>query len=392
MVINPKYLDDPEEPEDPEEPVNYDALNQAIAEAEKLRWNDYTGSTADAAYVALRDARKALQSTSQQEVDAAVQALRDALAALELRPVLDWTELNELVAIVNALDPNRYTTESFMEFLDLKGGICLDDLVSAETQQDIDRAAQALRNALAVLETPSHKELGDLLAAADELSEEEYTEDSWAFFLEARIAAAAVYDDASSTEDDCIAAAELLRDEMSWLSYKDAPATDYFADGDFVADRWTVLREDTESYSVEVGKGLVMPTQRYDVYGDGHDQWKNLFTMPAKGEWSAVAKVVYPKAPTQNYQQAMMLVWQDEDNYIRINCQQSSLKLEPGVETDGSFSGSGFEQPNAAADADGSVTVYFRIEKQGTNYTLGYSQDGDEFTTLGAASADYESP
>ena len=166
------------------------------------------------------------------------------------------------------------------------------------------------------------------------------------------------------------------------IRFNHGPVSDYFADGDF-SGVWEVLREDTSAYSVEKGKGIVMPTQQADIYSTGA-AWKNCFTAPAMGNWQVVAKVIYPKVPTADYQQAMLLVWQDEDNYIRMNCQQSQLRMEPGVETAGSFNGN-LGSGNATAASDGTVTLYFLIEKNGNDYSVGYSQDGTNFETLGTA-------
>ena len=134
-------------------PANYDALNKAITEAEKLYMNDYTSASADAVYSALFDARAALESDSQQEVDAAAKALNDAVAALVVRPVLDFTEVNELAARVDAVnrDRGRYTEDSLKEFDRLCMMTALDDLVMEEEQEAIDYAAQCLRDALAAL-------------------------------------------------------------------------------------------------------------------------------------------------------------------------------------------------------------------------------------------------
>jgi hypothetical protein len=87
----------------------------------------------------------------------------------------------------------------------------------------------------------------------------------------------------------------------------------------------------------------------------------------------------------------MLLVWQDEDNYIRANCQESSLKYEPGIETNGSFSSTG--SGNAVAAEDGTVTLYHRIKKEGNTYTISVSQDGENFTQLGnPITANYKDP
>ena len=168
-----------------------------------------------------------------------------------------------------------------------------------------------------------------------------------------------------------------------------APVSDYLADG-AISERWSIEREDPEVYSIEKGKGLVMPTQAGDIHGTG-GAWKNAFVMPAQGNWQAVAKVVYPHVPTANYQQAMFLVWQDENNYLRMNCQTSNLNMEPGVETAGSFNGN-LGNGVALPAEDGTVTLYFMIDKAGNDYTVGYSQDGVNFTKLRTATANFANP
>lgn len=163
------------------------------------------------------------------------------------------------------------------------------------------------------------------------------------------------------------------------VSFNTLPVSDYFADGT-IGSKWTVLRENKSTYSIDKGSGLRLPTQRYDIYST-NAAWENVFIQPAMGNWEVVAKVFYPKTPTVDYQQAMLLVWQDEDNYIRANCQQSTLKLEPGRETNGSFSSIG--GGSAVANPDGTVVIYHRIEKEGTTYTISYSQDGENYTQIG---------
>lgn len=163
------------------------------------------------------------------------------------------------------------------------------------------------------------------------------------------------------------------------VSFNTLPVSDYFADGT-ISQKWSVLRENSSAYSVEKGKGLRLPTQRGDIYGTG-GAWENVFVQPAMGNWEVVAKVFYPHVPTADYQQAMLLVWQDENNYIRANCQQSSLRYEPGREVNGSFSSIG--GGTAVANPDGTVVLYHRIEKEGATYTISVSQDGENYTQIG---------
>ena len=176
------------------------------------------------------------------------------------------------------------------------------------------------------------------------------------------------------------------------VSFNHAPKSDHFAGGQMTEGQWEILREDPEAYALEKGKGLVLPTQQGDIHSTG-GQWKNCFVTPAMGNWEAVAKVVYPQVPNANYQQAMMLVWQDEDNYIRVNCQQSALRLEPGLEVNGAFAASGLNQGFAAAAEDGTVTLYFKINKDGLNYSVAFSQNGTDYEALGTVSnVDFADP
>ena len=176
------------------------------------------------------------------------------------------------------------------------------------------------------------------------------------------------------------------------VSFNHAPKSDYFAGGQMTEGQWEILQEDPEAYALETGKGLVLPTQRGDIHSTG-GQWKNCFVTPAMGSWEAVAKVVYPQVPTANYQQAMMLVWQDEDNYIRVNCQQSALRLEPGLEVNGAFAASGLNQGFAEAAEDGTVTLYFKIIKDGLNYSVAFSQNGTSYEDLGTVTdVDFADP
>ncbi len=155
---------------------------------------------------------------------------------------------------------------------------------------------------------------------------------------------------------------------------------DSFVDG-AGDDLWEVLNEDTGTYSINKGLGLRLPTQSGDIYQTNR-AWNNLFARPAGGDWEAVAKVYYPVAPNATYQQIMLLAMQDEDNYIKLDCERggSGLSVQFGSEVGGTFSGS---STGTTADDDGSLTLYFRISKTGNNYTGAFSKDGINYTSVG---------
>ena len=174
------------------------------------------------------------------------------------------------------------------------------------------------------------------------------------------------------------------------LCFNYAPRDDYFADGSMSGD-WTVENPLADECRLVKGQGLQLITQANDIYQD-RTGWHNAFTMPAMGNWQAVIKAFYPTSALEDYQQLAAVLWEDADNYIRINLQQARLFLEPGQETKGTMNTNVFQSATATASEDGTVTIYFRINKLVNDYTLAYSQDGVDFTSLGTVNVNYADP
>ena len=220
---------------------------------------------------------------------------------------------------------------------------------------------------------------------AEALSSEQYTDDSWAKVEEALAAAKTALKEAT-TQPELDAAAKALNDAVAALKEKPStelavPKDDYFADGSMNEGQWTILNEQKDRpdpddawsyYRFEEGLGLVMPTQHNSIYQTATpNAWKNMFTMPAEGTWDVIAKAYYPKTTTGNYQQVQVIAWQDEDNYVRINC-QNNLRVEPFYETGGRAMNQNGHVSTAKANSDGSATFYFRIQRTGDPYTDTY--------------------
>lgn len=164
-----------------------------------------------------------------------------------------------------------------------------------------------------------------------------------------------------------------------------SPISDNFINGTMDGD-WTILNPDTANYSLDPGKGLRLRTLNGDIYGNGNT-WKNVFLRPAAGDWDIVSKVYYPAAPSATYQQIAMLAWQDDNNYVKLDCEfNGDIKMQLGREKNGSFSSAGTNSVTAAAD--GSLTLYYRLIKTGSTYEGLYSTDGTNYKSLGTTSMD----
>jgi regulation of enolase protein 1 (concanavalin A-like superfamily) len=152
---------------------------------------------------------------------------------------------------------------------------------------------------------------------------------------------------------------------------------------------WTILNPDPAGYSVVPGMGLRLPTQDSDMYSTGTD-WKNVFVRPVEGDWDVVSAVYYSQVPYANYQQNALLVWQDEDNYIKLDYEYNNENLffQMGQEVASSFTSVATVTYNAPAGAP--LNIFYKIKKTGNNYTGYYSLDGTDYTVVGSTTLDLQ--
>ena len=147
------------------------------------------------------------------------------------------------------------------------------------------------------------------------------------------------------------------------LSFNYAPEYSYYADG--AAD------------GTELGKGLPA----------GSD-----LTMPAQGNWAIIVKAFIPDCAALAEKPIDIAIRQDADNAAEIKCIGSEPTIQPAAIVNGVVSTDGLTAAKINAAADGSAVVYFKIDKDGSTYTLYSSADGDSFQKLGAVTADYIDP
>ena len=141
------------------QPANYDELDAAIAEAEDILdeikdiedWyinlDEFKDALADAKAVA-RD----LKFDEQDTIDEALAALKTAEDNVEMKPA-DYTELDAAIAAAADVQKDLYTEESVAAFEKaLEDAQAVEKDLLIESQDKIDAAAQALKDAQAALE------------------------------------------------------------------------------------------------------------------------------------------------------------------------------------------------------------------------------------------------
>ena len=144
--------------------VDTSALEEAIAEAEELKEEDYT----EESWAALEEAKEAAEevlkdpTATQEEVDKAAAALEEAIAALE-EQVVDKSELEEAIETAKSKKQKDYTKKSWDA---MQAALKIAEQVMADedaTQEEVDAAADALNKAIKALApaTGKNPETGD---------------------------------------------------------------------------------------------------------------------------------------------------------------------------------------------------------------------------------------
>ena len=184
-----------------EKPGDKTQLNELIATVEALEESKYTTETYAALKTALDKAKALTENATQEEVDAAYAELNTAYGALQLKPG-DKTQLNALIATVEALEENKYTAETYAAVK-----TALDKakaLAENATQEEVDAAYAELNTAYGALQLkPGDKtQLNALIATVEALEENKYTAETYAAVKTALDKAKALAENATQEQVD----------------------------------------------------------------------------------------------------------------------------------------------------------------------------------------------
>jgi PKD repeat protein/glucose/arabinose dehydrogenase/type 1 glutamine amidotransferase len=151
--------------------------------------------------------------------------------------------------------------------------------------------------------------------------------------------------------------------------------------------RWaTVVRPDTAATRV-TGGNLEVDTTVGDIYGTGNTGPKNFFLQtPPSGDWTVETKVD-ASAFNEQYQQAGLIAYLDDANYVKLNYVADNAagsavtrRIELRSEV-----GDAVQNPQPGASNLTQGVWWLRLAKQGNTYRGFYSADGTAWTELGEA-------
>lgn len=225
-------------------PESYGAVMEALALAEQLAGSDVSGD----------------RLVTQEDIDAAAQALDQAINDLVyISSTLDWSDLQTQIDTAQALDPEKYTQDSYarvetalkaalqlkQDGADVSGGdISGGDVSSGDiiNQYEIDALTRALRRAISTLEDrpvipPAVVDKAVLKGSIDTakgLDASLYTQESYAAVMSALQTAEQIYGNPEATQEQVDTATAALKQALSALAQKphDNTGNDSSDDGD----------------------------------------------------------------------------------------------------------------------------------------------------------------
>ncbi len=126
---------------------------------------------------------------------------------------IDYSALNAQIKAAEALDPTEYTASTWAPLADALANA--KGRLTSKDQAAVNKAAQALKDAIAALEKVDYTKLEEAIAAADALLKDNYTDEKLEVFFNALNTAKATLSSQEQTDID--AAAEALQGAVDAL-------------------------------------------------------------------------------------------------------------------------------------------------------------------------------
>jgi glucosylceramidase len=145
-----------------------------------------------------------------------------------------------------------------------------------------------------------------------------------------------------------------------------------------LGSQWSWVNVDNTHWSLTAASGFMRITTQYGDMWNTNTSGKNILLQNATGDWSIVTKVTFSVKPSQNYQQAGLIVYMNNDNYVKMSrVYNNGNMFQFGKEVAGVYS-----EVNVTDGISG-TTAYLKITKSGNNYSGYYSSDGVTYTQAG---------
>jgi len=164
--------------------------------------------------------------------------------------------------------------------------------------------------------------------------------------------------------------------------------------------QWNWVRENSTNWSLSKKSGSLVITSKEGDIVESNNNAENILLQSANTDWSIESKIVCSRKPTGFSENAGILAYQDDDNFVKLVSRSSMGRRRFGF---GRSSSPG-EQPGAVElivesygnqkssntlNMDGIIkennTLILKLEKRGAQYIASCSSDGEKFEMVGTA-------
>ncbi len=167
--------------------------------------------------------------------------------------------------------------------------------------------------------------------------------------------------------------------------------------------QWSWLRENPSNWSLSKKSGsMLITSEKGDIVSSDNDA-KNILLQNANTDWTIESKMVCSRKPSGASQNAGIIAYQDDDNFVKLVYIGSSgrrgMGFPPGggsaapVAQPGSveliMESDGYQKSIATINLTNIIknnnTLVLKLEKKGSLYAASCSGDGKKFTAVGTA-------
>ena len=165
-----------------------------------------------------------------------------------------------------------------------------------------------------------------------------------------------------------------------------------------LAKQWSWVRENASNWSLSKKSGsLLITSEKGDIVSSNNNAM-NILLQSANTDWTIESKMVCSRKPSGPVQNAGILAYQDDDNFVKLVYRANNAEedvggaaetgIQPGaveivIESDGYQKSVALLSMTDIIKDDN--TLVLKLEKKGSLYTASCSSDGKNFKTIGTA-------
>ena len=143
--------------------------------------------------------------------------------------------------------------------------------------------------------------------------------------------------------------------------------------GATVGPQWSWIRENPTTHSLTSSPGSLVITPEAGDLNAATNTARNLLVQPALGDWTIESKLVFSSAPHVNTQQAGIVAYSGDDDYLKLDLGVQRGAARPSETSEDSLSGAPVVQ---ALTALPTVPIFGTA----TTVWLGWSKTGPRYT------------